>query len=306
MASVASKALTVAQYRPRVQKIAEHDSEEIIGWLTKNTAAGLPWVLRVKHEFYNILMAQFPEYLSLIGTSRITGVVNGIALVSTSHQVHTVSQRARPQTLYRVIHRGQPHKGLKSRLGRGSDPIFFQLHFQKHLRWRCREPSPFLSTTTTWDEAMQIAAEHVVRNFARVEVIGFQTSGPAWNHDVQRLWRARVLMQQLGLKKSDRPHLKNEFLVEHSIPEESIVLREAAPGPDSVYIRNARRDLEAKKKAVEDQTKPKEELKNYRAWVFNETAAKRKADDEEPEPKKRKIGKWVKVGIKVGRNVGSA
>ncbi|KAJ0158272.1 hypothetical protein CTA2_11957 [Colletotrichum tanaceti] len=305
MASVASKAVTVAQYRPRVQKIAEHDSEDIVGWLTKNTAAGLPWVLRVKREFYDILMTQFPEYLSLIGASRLTGVVNGIALVSISHQVHTVSERVRPQTLYRVIHRGQPGRGLKSRLGRGSDPIFFQLHLQKHLRWRCRDPSPFLSATNNWDEAMQIAAEHVVRNFDRVEVIGFQTSGPGWNHDVQRLWRVKILMQQLWLKKSDRPHLKNEFLVEHSIPEDSIVLREAAPGPDSVYMRNARRDLERKKKAAEDQTKP-EESKNTRACVFREAAGKRKTEVEGPAPKKRKTGKWVKVGIKIGRNVGSA
>lgn len=305
MASVASKALTVAQYRPRVQKIAEHDSEEIIGWLTKNSAAGLPWVLRVKHEFYNILMAQFPEYLSLIGTSRITGVVNGIALVSSSCTVRTVGKRFRPKFLYRVIHGNQPGKGIRSRLGRGSDPIFLQLHLQKHLRWRCREPSPFLSATDDWDKAMRIASKYAVRNLPDVEIIVFHTSGPAWNHDVQRLWRATSLIRRLGLIGIDRPYFANEYLVEESIPEESIVLRTKAPEADSTYMRNARHDLEAARKRAEKEKKAREEEKK----ADESAAMKRKAgglEEPGPEPKKRKTGKWVKVGIKVGRNVGSA
>ncbi|WQF83310.1 hypothetical protein CDEST_08324 [Colletotrichum destructivum] len=310
MSSVASKVFTVAQYEPRVQKIAEHDSEDIIGWVTKNNAVCMPRVLRVKHEFYEAIIADFPNYQSLINTSRNNGAVNGIALVSSSCKVRTVGGRFRPKMLYRAIHGDQPGKGIRSRLGRGSDPIFLQLHLQKHLCWRCREPSPFLSATDNWNKAMRMASGYAARNLPDVEIIVFQTSGPAWNHDVQRLWCVRSLIRHLGLVDIDRPYFDHEYLVEGSIPEESIVLRRKAPEADTAYMRQARHDLKVAQERAEQEKKARKEEKEAREEeekVEQSAAMKRKADgleEPEPEPKKRKTGKRVKVGIKIGLNVG--
>ncbi|KAK1596921.1 uncharacterized protein LY79DRAFT_701131 [Colletotrichum navitas] len=302
MALVPSATLSVAQYRSSAQKIASNDSPRVIGWLTKNHTDDMPWVVRVKSEFYQVIMDAFPNYLQFISTSRDHGAVNGVAMLSTSHEVHTEGGLSRPQVLYRVTHRGQPNNGIKSRLKRGSDPIFLQLHLQKHLNVRCRERSPFLSATPDRVKALELAAKQAAKGIPGVQVIEFKTSGPGWDHNTQRLWGARSLLLQFGLDTA--PRFDKEYLVEHSIPEESIVSRldwkqdKQKLDPWGHYMRKAVRDFRRNKG---NQERAKEEK--------NEAAAeKRKAGDLgelEPEPKKRKTGKWVKVGIKVGRNTGA-
>ncbi|GJC82988.1 hypothetical protein ColLi_05826 [Colletotrichum liriopes] len=306
MASAPSATLTIAKYKSSVEKIAENDSEEIMGWLTKNSTDNMPWILRVKSEFYRSIMDAFPNYLEFLSNSRTHGAVNGIALVSSSHNIYTVENRWRPEILYRVIHGGQPNKGIKSRLGRGSDPIFLQLHFQKHLRWRCRERSPFLSATDCWEKALQIAAVYALRGFADVEIINFKTTGPGWNHNIQRLWSVRSLIRQLDLKKSDRSYFNNEYLVEHSIPEESIIGRsnweqdKSKLDPRGIFMRKARDEMNANKRR-----KQRADEKRNSAKAATKKRNAGDLDESEPETKKRKTGKWVNVGIKVGRNVGA-
>ncbi|KAK1986710.1 hypothetical protein LZ30DRAFT_616834 [Colletotrichum cereale] len=303
MVSIPSKTISVAQYRSMIEKIANNDYDEIIGWLTKNHTDNLPWVVRVKSEFYQVFMDAFPGYAQFISTSRNRGAVKGTAMISTSRQVHTVGGHSRPPALYRVIHQRQPNDGIKSRLGRGSDPIFLQLHLQKHLQSRCRELSPFLSATTSRETALGLAAKYAVQGIPRVQIIKFETNGPAWNHDIQRLWHATSLLQQFGLSRNKKALLNNEYLAEHSILEKSIIRRydwnqdKDELDPCGLRMRKAAKDLAAKKRSKENADKRK-----------RAAAEKRKADDldeSEPETKKRKTGKWVKVGIKVGRNTGA-
>ncbi|OHW97593.1 hypothetical protein CSPAE12_03646 [Colletotrichum incanum] len=256
-------------------------------------------------------MNAFPNHLRFISTSRNHGAVNGIALISSSHKLLRFHEFLRPRTLYRVIHGGQPDNGLKSRLGRGSDPIFFQLHLQKHLRWRCRESSPFLSATNSWKKAMIIAAVYAARAFTGLRIIKFKTSGLGWNHGIQRLWSARSLIRQLGLNKDDRPYFNNEFLIEHSIPQESIIARfeweedKEILDPDRHFMTDAIHNLNIQKKVSKRQ---KEHLAEKKKKAEEADVKKRKADgldDSEPQIKKRKTGEWVKVGIKMARNVGA-
>ncbi|KAK1971936.1 hypothetical protein LY78DRAFT_708839 [Colletotrichum sublineola] len=305
MASVPSITLSVAQYRSSVEKIADKDADEIIGWLTKNTTDNTPWVVRVKSEFYQILMDAFPSYLHFISTSRDHGVVNGTAMISTSHQVHTAGEHLRPLVLYRVTHRRQPNNGIKSRLGRGSDPIFLQLHLQKHLNVRCREHSPFLSATSLRWKALELAAKFDAQGIPGVQIIKFKTSGSGWNHDIQRLWLAKDLLQQFGLMRlsTKRTKVDHEYLVEHSIPEESIVSRlDWKKDKDELDPQGHLARKAAKHEAARKRAEKRADDKN------KSPAEKRKADGldkVEPEPKKRQTGKWVKVGIKVGRNTGA-
>ncbi|EFQ26805.1 uncharacterized protein GLRG_02625 [Colletotrichum graminicola M1.001] len=224
-------------------------------------------------------------------------------MISTSHNVHTEGGSSLPRVLYRVTHRDQPNNGTKSRLGSGSDPIFLQLHLQKHLNIQCREESPFLSATSQRCTALELAAKHAAKGIPGVEIIEFKTSGRGWDHNIQRLWSARSLLRQFGLVAKSR--FVKEYLVEHSIPEESIVSRldweqdKDKLDPLGFYRKKAARDHKRNKR----NQKRANETKNEAA------AEKRKAGgdlgESEPEPKKRNTGKWVKVGIKVGRNTGA-
>ncbi|KAK2062931.1 hypothetical protein LY76DRAFT_504679 [Colletotrichum caudatum] len=215
-------------------------------------------------------------------------------MISTSHQVKTVGGGSRPPILYRVTHSRQPSNGTKSRLGRGSDPIFLQIHLQKHLNCMCREPSPFLSATTCRQTALERAAKYAARGFPDVKVIMFKTRGQGWDHDVQRLWHARSLVDQFGLMKAC---FDKEYLVEHSIPEKSIV--------SCLDWKQDKGKLDSSgflmRKAVGHLKYRNRRLKKLSDARKKEAAENRKA----PEPKKRKNGKWVKVGVKVGRNTGA-
>ncbi|KAK1990837.1 hypothetical protein LX36DRAFT_737535 [Colletotrichum falcatum] len=301
MASVPSATLSVAKYRSKPEQIDKGDSDEVMGWLTKNHTDNMPWVVRVKSEFYQVIMDAFPSYLHFIGASRNHGAVNGRAMLSTSQQVQTAGGLSRPRLLYRVINGRQPGNGIESRLGRGSDPIFLQLHFQKHQNPQCREKSPFLSATASRETALGLAAKYAVRDMPDVQIIEFKTSGPGWNHDVQRIWRARDLIGRFDLPGFNRVRVNNEYLVEHSIPEKSIVSRlhwkrdKDKLDPWGRRMREASEDLEAQKRS-----------KNRANDKKKAAAEKRRADGlDEPDPKKRRTGKWVKVGVKIGRNTGA-
>ncbi|KAK2030295.1 hypothetical protein LX32DRAFT_692634 [Colletotrichum zoysiae] len=279
MASVPSTTLSVAQYRSAFEKIADRDTDEVIGWLTKNHTDNMPWVVRVKSEFYQTVMDAFPSYLQFISTSRNHGAVNGHAMISTSHQVQTVGEHSLPQTMYRVTDGLQPDNGIKARLGRGTDPIFMQLHVQKHLN------------------SLGLAAKRAARGKPDVKVTKFKTSGSGWNHDVQRLWHAETLVDQFGLAKIKKASFNKEYLVEHSIPEESIVsCLDWKQDKDKLDPLGHRM-----RKAVKDLKDMNRRLKERSDERKKEAAEKRKA----PEPKMRKNGKWVKVGVKVGRNTGA-
>ncbi|GKT51222.1 uncharacterized protein ColSpa_11403 [Colletotrichum spaethianum] len=155
---------------------------------------------------------------------------------------------------------------------------------------------------------------YAARGFTGIRIIKFKTSGPGWNNNIQRLWEVRSLIRQLKLHKDDRPYFDNEFLIECSIPEESITNYlnweedKKTLDPDGTFEREALNDLDFKRETA----KLKKERREEKKKMAEEAAAEeRKADglgesESEPEPqmKKRKVGKLVKVGIKMGRDVG--
>ncbi|KAF6793341.1 hypothetical protein CSOJ01_13978 [Colletotrichum sojae] len=93
---------------------------------------------------------------------------------------------------------------------------------RKHLRHQCREPSPFLSATSKFFNAREIAQRYERKGHGGVKIIRFETDGPHWNHKVQRLWYPRDVLRQLGVSCDGKSNLEDEYLFEHSIPEESI------------------------------------------------------------------------------------
>ncbi|KAL2875097.1 hypothetical protein SGCOL_009669 [Colletotrichum sp. CLE4] len=319
MEYVPGKEVLVARYERKIEKIAENGSSEVKAWLTKNTTNNVPWVLRALPEYVQVLKDQFPRVLDVMKHSSHSGCVNGTALLSIDQSVSTVDAETRPQYLWRTIHGDQPHGGIKARLGRGTDPIFLHLHLRKHLRWRCRELSPFLSATDSREKAIRIALMYELRGFQNITILRFQTTGLAWDHEVQRLWDPKSLLRDLNLHGDVMPWLDNEFLVEHSIPESSIRRRYKWPSnkgmidPGQRFESLARFYYEGKHNMS---IKAKERREAVKREAENVAARKRKAYDEggtnnadedglEPQPKKRKYGKRVNVGPKMERDVGA-
>ncbi|KAK1701518.1 hypothetical protein BDP55DRAFT_598451 [Colletotrichum godetiae] len=298
MEYVPAKEVLVARYERKIEKIAENGSSKVKAWLTKNTTNNVPWVLPALPEYVQVLKDHFPRVLDVMKHSRHSGCVNGTALLSIDQSVSTVDAETRPQYLWRTIHGDQPHGGIKARLGRGTDPIFLHLHLRKHLRWRCRELSPFLSATDSREKAIRIATTYELRGFQNITILRFQSTGLAWDHEVQRLWDPKSLLRDLNLHGDVMPWLDNEFLVEHSIPESSIRRRYKWPRKHNTSIK-AKERREAVKREAENVVARKCE-------AYDEGGTNNADEDGlEPQPKKRKYGKRVNVGPKMGRDVGA-
>ncbi|KXH49416.1 hypothetical protein CNYM01_08277 [Colletotrichum nymphaeae SA-01] len=325
---VPGKEIVVARYERTIEKIAENGSSEVKAWLTKNTTNNVPWVLRALPEYVQVLKNQFPGVLDVMKHSRNSGCVNGTALLSIEQKVSTVDAEKRPKYLYRTIHGDQPYGGIKARLGRGTDPIFLHIHLRKHLRWRCRELSPFLSATDSKEKAIRIATLYDLRGLQNITILRFKTTGSAWDHGVQRLWDPKLLLRDLNLYGDLMPWLDNEFLVEHSIPESSITERwdwgsesqrnEVDPGGRyeeiAKFYYRGKHNMAIKRKEKRDAVKKEaENLASRKRKVSEEGGETGKdrntgndnEDGSEPEQKKRKYGKRVNVGPKMRRDGGA-
>ncbi|KAF9870990.1 hypothetical protein CkaCkLH20_11407 [Colletotrichum karsti] len=309
METVPSQEVVVARYYWKIGKIAEQ-KEEVKAWLTKNTTNGIPWVLRVLPGFEEEVNNAFPGVLGMMSRGQNNGCVNGTALLQTDYKVHTVGGKYRPKFLYRAFHSEIPNNGIKSRLGRGTDPIFLHIHLRKHLRWRCREASPFLSATNDWAKAVRIALLYEKRGHTGIKIIKFATNGEGWDHNVQRMWRARSLLYQMGLKNDNRKYLDNEYLIEHSIPEASIVKvydwidRQKFLDPSGRVQNQVRLELKEKQRASD----LKKERRAQERMRVDEERKKRKLDSPDGPVAEdvRVVGKRVKVGPKMGPNVAGA
>ncbi|KAF3797808.1 hypothetical protein GCG54_00011900 [Colletotrichum gloeosporioides] len=223
---IPTRDLIVARYATEVTRIEDFADQDVRGWLTINRSARdgrrTPWALRILPDYVDEINNHFPRALTAIENSRNVGCLNGIALLNSRIKITTLGGLDRPRELYRAIHSGQPDDGIKSRLGRESDAVFFHHHLRRHLRWQSREASPFLSATDDLGKAVRIAAIYVAKGFDDVRIIKFNTQGPGWDHDVNRMWNPRELARILS-PRDDKDYLDNEVLVEHSIPKNSIV-----------------------------------------------------------------------------------
>ncbi|KAK9421093.1 hypothetical protein SUNI508_06238 [Seiridium unicorne] len=310
MALVPTQEIPVAHFEPHITKIDE-SKPNIKGWLTKSTIdANVPYVLRMLPQYTQEVNDAYPGVLDTISGSRNVGCINGMALVETSFNVKTIGGTDRPKKLYRAVHGGQPHGGTKSRLGRGSDPIFLQIHLKKHLRWSCRQPSPFLSATNDEAKAFRIASMYMDMGFEGIHIIEFRTDGPGWDHNVQRMWHARTLVLDLGMRKDNKKYLDNEFLIEHSIPNESIISRDdwrenmALRDPDGTIRREARAELEEKEKmCVAEKKRRREKAHKARELVAGlDKDGENEASDSQTV---RVMGKRIKIGPRMGPHMGS-
>lgn len=121
---------------------------------------------------------------------------------------------------YRVVHSEHPWGGVRAR---GYDkiatnPLTFQMHFQRHLKWSCRDLSPFMSTTDSLAKARRICAVYAHRGFTGIELLVIRTSDAASWRDT-RVFHVRTLIERFDLPVlRRRQYFDNEWLVETEIP----------------------------------------------------------------------------------------
>ncbi|KAJ4386516.1 hypothetical protein N0V93_009413 [Gnomoniopsis smithogilvyi] len=152
------------------------------------------------------------------------GSCEGRPMVKFCIQVPLCAGPNLPRKLYRVIHDQHPWGGTRSRgYGRVEvNPITFQVHFQRHLKWSCRDLSPFMSTTPNIQKARRIAAMYDQMGFTGIELLIINTSGPAWEgtfvFDVQSLIKCFDL--SILAKNS---YLKEDYVIQDEIPPSRVI-----------------------------------------------------------------------------------
>ncbi|KAI0452332.1 hypothetical protein F5B21DRAFT_527057 [Xylaria acuta] len=148
----------------------------------------------------------------------------GYPLRNLAISIHTCGTSGdRPKRLYRLTHDGQPHGGKKPR-GHGLvgvDPFSFHVFFLKHLEWRCRNPSPFLSVTDDREKISHMYEIYQRRGYQNIKLITFRSYGPGWDHKKQRLYHVPTLAWELG-RMPCMPFMDREFIIDGEIPHQSI------------------------------------------------------------------------------------
>ncbi|KAK0663477.1 hypothetical protein QBC41DRAFT_259772 [Cercophora samala] len=147
--------------------------------------------------------------------------------------IPTCGGQYRPRLLMRVVHEGRkgrngdmkdgPAPSTKAR-GHGVvslNPINRQIFMQKHFTWSCHQLSPFLSVTDSWKTAMIRLASFFQHGFINPKILVIDSTHRSWDHDQSKLFNAAVVIKRLHLRW--REWHRNEYLVESSIPEESII-----------------------------------------------------------------------------------
>lgn len=145
----------------------------------------------------------------------------GKPLISLSTPIRDCAGKSRPRVLYRVVHGGHPGKGLWSR-GFGAcktDRMSFMLLFQRHLNWKCRNASPFMSTTTDPVKMVRLAAWYESNGFSNIEVLVIRVDDSKWPSQ-SRIWDVTKTATSLCLSGMLRkPFYDHEYLIENCIPE---------------------------------------------------------------------------------------
>ncbi|KAI0856982.1 hypothetical protein F4860DRAFT_518254 [Xylaria cubensis] len=153
--------------------------------------------------------------------------LRGYPLINLATPIYTCGTRTgRPKILYRLTHDGQPHGGMKPR-GHGSvivEPFSFHILLFKHLDWRCRNLSPFLSATDSMDKILHMYGLYDERGYQNIRLLIFRTDGPGWDHQMQKLYRVFDLLMALGGRSPKYvSSMIREFILEGEIPPESII-----------------------------------------------------------------------------------
>lgn len=144
----------------------------------------------------------------------------GRPLISRYTPVRACVGKRRPPFLYRVVHDEHPGNGLWSR-GFGTvktDELSFMLHFDRHLKWRCRNPSPFMSTTTVPAKAANVADWYERHGFTNIQILMIKVDESKWPPH-SRIWNVRKTAARLFLETVlCKPYYHHEYLIENCIP----------------------------------------------------------------------------------------
>lgn len=186
--------------------------------------------------------------------------------------IATIKTSSGPGIGYRVVHGSHPYGGIKVR-GYGvrtTNPIYMQRDVQGHLQCRDRFGSQFMSITSDYMTAIRKCAFYYVRGYEDIKILAIKTSGPGWDYKLQKMWHVKELVRKFKLPW--KAYFKNEWLVEHSIPESQIIGEESWEAirdkyldvekkVRAKYLREKRKDQDKKE---ERSRKGKEERKEAR------------------------------------------
>ncbi|KAH9886615.1 hypothetical protein F4778DRAFT_798317 [Xylariomycetidae sp. FL2044] len=218
--------VSVPRYTEKVEYQADHPKAK--AWIVySKTQEDKSFKLWMKPEMHEKLQKIYPELPEAEVLFQGGGFRKGLAMVEESVTIPTFGGLRRPEILYRVVHDGQPHDGIKAR-GYGLVdiiPLHFQMLVMKHLRWRCRDPSPFLSVTDDRDKVCNICQIYDAKGMSGITIYKFRSSGQGWDHKRNRLWHIGDLYRSLKCELFSIPYLKNDYLLEQYIPPESIIGR---------------------------------------------------------------------------------
>lgn len=197
------------------------------------------WLLRTASNDENGINAKIrslPTYLEKLksehprdflncphaAVSRAAAFKLGQPIMNAALTIRTCVGPERPEKLYRAIHDKMPHDGIGARglEVTNANGLFFQRYLQNHFSSNCRQPSPFLSTSSEIDRAVSYAASYQDKGFTGIKVLEIDTAGEYWDHHISRLWEVKRLLAWFGLRH--KPYYKHEYLVENVIPKEHI------------------------------------------------------------------------------------
>ncbi|KAJ4412954.1 hypothetical protein N0V82_008637 [Gnomoniopsis sp. IMI 355080] len=191
-------------------------------------AEGRSWSVWIEPEFYESKRQYKSPVLGWIegfeNRRRSGGFCEGRPMVDFCIQVPLCVGHNLPRKLYRVVHDEHPSGGTRAR---GYErvhvnPITFQVHFQRHLKWSCRDLSPLMSATSSLGKARRIAAMYKHMGFTGIEMLYINTNGADWEgtfvFDVQRLLECFKLPIL-----SRNSFLEEEYLIQDEIPPSRVV-----------------------------------------------------------------------------------
>ncbi|KAH8165571.1 hypothetical protein CIB48_g2707 [Xylaria polymorpha] len=226
---VPTEEVTVAKFGSSVVNYTQNPDAK--GWIVKRkTDSDKPFRFWILSEEHDTVRRVYPETPIEEGRGAF---IWGRPLLSFAIPIYTYgTSRNRPKFLYRLTHDGQPHDGIKARgYGRVNiDPFSFHVLVLKHLDWRCRNPSPFLSTTNSRKKIDHVHKLYANRGFQNIRLIKFRTYGPGWDHKKQRMYHVPTLLKELHDRSPRYLQIMDcEYLIEGEIPRQSII-RESSYG----------------------------------------------------------------------------
>lgn len=154
------------------------------------------------------------------GSSTMEEFKKGRPLSTLFTPIRACVGKSRPRVLYRAVHGEHPGNGLWSR-GYGTiktDQISFMMHFYYHLNWKCRNASPFMSTTTNPAKAANVADFYEGDGFSNIEILVIKTDESEWQSQ-SRIWNVTKTATSLYLSGVlQKPYYHYEYLIEDCIP----------------------------------------------------------------------------------------